>query len=480
MLQYLLNASAIWLISLVSYDIFLRRESYHSYNRFYLLSTFLLGALLPIWQWQDSAIITKGSFHVPIEKVMAAKQTAIAASTPTGNFDWTFWLGVIYAAGMLAAIVLLCIDITKMTVFYHNGRKSKQDGWTVIETGREHAPFSFGNILFVRTRQQYSADDWSIVSVHERRHKTLLHIADLLLMQVGRIIFWFHPLAYIYNKPLLLVHEYQADSIASDQPKQYGSFLIEQSLLSPAPNFSHSFNRSPIKKRILMLTRRSNFAAKSKMLVYLPLVLVCVFCFSKNIFSQKPIKQGNLLKYNGNTIEFAPPKPTTRDTCTDPKTGAIISINTHNWADPPIKLNGNDIYESVGDNEISKPKIKSNDKSLADYLIRNLNSEFEQLADGKYNMIIGNVVINSQGKVVYYENKGIQKLGSDVDDAATNKKPIINKIEALLNDKNLEFSPAIYRGKPVDYLITNTIGYRNGESIVVKKHKMHWDSIEEQ
>ena len=67
MLQYLLNATAIWLISLVRFDIFLRRESYHGYNRFYLLLTFLLGALLPLWQWQDDGAIYNAALQRPVE-----------------------------------------------------------------------------------------------------------------------------------------------------------------------------------------------------------------------------------------------------------------------------------------------------------------------------------------------------------------------------------------------------------------------------
>lgn len=291
MLQYLLNMTAIWLISLLMFDLFLRTESYHNYNRFYLLSTFLLGALLPLWQWEGGAVITKGTLQQPVEKVIAAKQTIIAAATPHSAVDWALWLGVAYAAGMLVAIVALLIDVSKMAVLYHSGKRSKQDGWTIVETGREHAPFSFLNILFVPSRQQYSADEWNMVLVHERRHKTLLHVADLLLMQVGRVIFWFHPLVYIYNNRLLLIHEYQADSAASEQPALYGSFLLEQALFGPAPNLSHSLNRSPIKKRILMLTHRSSVLARSKMLVFVPLALVCFLCFTKNSFSQKQQNQ---------------------------------------------------------------------------------------------------------------------------------------------------------------------------------------------
>src|ERR1035437_1666769 len=120
--------------------------------------------------------------------------------------------------------------------------------------------------------EQYTNEEWSMILTHEKRHTIFLHIIDLLLMQAARIIFWFHPLVYIYNKRLLLLHEYQADNAAARQPKVYGSFLVEQAMLQTAPSISHSFNRSPIKNRIVMLTRRSSAIAKVKILVFIPLI----------------------------------------------------------------------------------------------------------------------------------------------------------------------------------------------------------------
>ena len=35
-----------------------------------------------------------------------------------------------------------------------------------------------------------------------------------------------------------------------------------------------------------MLTRKSTTAARTKMLVFIPVIMVCLLCFSKNIFSQ--------------------------------------------------------------------------------------------------------------------------------------------------------------------------------------------------
>ena len=253
MLQYLVNATAIWLISLVLFDVFLRKESFHNYNRFYLLFTFLLGALLPLWQWQNDIMPYTGTFHKPIEKVIATKQDLVTVSTTsTVAFNWQQWILLCYLAGSVIALILLIADVLRMVQFYNKGTKTYSDGWKVVTTGKDHAPFSFYNILFVASRSQYSDEEWQMILIHEKRQTQLLHIIDLILMQVARIIFWFHPLVYIFNKRLLLVQEFQADGASYVKPDEYGTFLVEQALLQKAPSLSHSFNRTPIKNRIII------------------------------------------------------------------------------------------------------------------------------------------------------------------------------------------------------------------------------------
>ena len=293
MLQYLLNATSIWLISLLSYDIFLRRESYHSYNRFYLLFTFLLGALLPMLQWQGGNILPPATQR-SVEQVIIVKQSIVTASVlPATQYNWQQWIAAAYAIGALVALCLCAVEIIKLISYARSGIKTTQGRWTIIETGKEHTPFSLRNTLFVGSLHQYGAAEWQMILSHESRHSSLLHLADLILLQIAKVIFWFHPLVYVYNKRLLLVHEYQADSVAAPQPQQYGRFLVEQALLQSAPSVAHSFNRSPIKNRIVMLTRRSTALAKGKMLVFVPVLISCLLLFSKNSFSQKGKGNGN-------------------------------------------------------------------------------------------------------------------------------------------------------------------------------------------
>ncbi len=405
MLQYLLNATAIWLISLISYDIFLKKESYHSYNRFYLLLTFLLGVLLPLVQWQGDGMDYIGAFRAPVDRLISTKGALVSATAPaSASGNWQQWLFIVYLVGVLVALSLVVIDIVRLLTFYRNGKKSMQDGWTIICTGKEHAPFSFRNLLFVSSIKQYNADEWHMILAHEKRHTVLLHVIDLLLMQAARIVLWFHPLVYVYNKRLLLVHEYQADNAAAQQPQGYGKFLIEQALLQSAPSLAHSFNRSPIKNRIVMLTRRSTAAARAKMLVFVPLALVCIVCFSKNAFSQKFERNGNKVTYRGNTFELSEPSYDTVILIDPVTANEITKIMQH---DPsPIKMNGKTIQQNVDKN----PYFTGSDKDLRDYLLRNMKDALSKLPNGQYRLDISNIVIDENGKVAYFDYSEMQRI----------------------------------------------------------------------
>lgn len=297
MIQYLINTTAIWVVSLVIFDTVLRRETYHAYNRAYILATLLAGALIPLLPVHYTDITTSGPvLRKSMEQVTIAK-TAVAEIAGTPRQDWTNWLVYIYAGGALIALAWLFADILKLVRLHNRGKQTKHDGWKVIETGKEHAPFSFANMLYVTSISTYSNEEWIMLSAHERRHTNLGHLADQLLMHAVRIVFWFHPLVYIYHRRLLMVHEYQADSLAATSPGEYGAFLLEQAMLNATPTIAHSFNRSPIKNRILMLTRTSHSVASLKKLVILPLLAVSVFYCTFVSYSQS--------KRKSTTVTFA-------------------------------------------------------------------------------------------------------------------------------------------------------------------------------
>lgn len=436
MQQYLFNLSAVWLISLILFDLFLRKESYHTYNRTYLLSTFLLGILLPLFNLSDETELYSQRLQQPVEQLIAAKRTITTISIPQGDvFNWKELVLIIYFIGVIVALVKLVVDISKIVAFYRAGTKSDADGWKIIETGRAHAPFSFRKILFIADRSNYAPSEWQMILTHEQRHNDLLHIADLCVMQLSYIAFWFHPLVYIYNKRLLLVHEYQADKASGSDTSGYGRFLVEQAILQTAPAVAHSFNRSPIKNRLIMLTRTSTKAAKTKMLLIVPLTLVSAICFTNNGFSQRFERNGNFITYQGNKFEMS--KSTTDSIfIIDPVTGKELLKIVQ--TDPkPIKMNGRDIAIQTD----QSPYYTGSEKDLREYLLRNLKEELTKLDDGPYTLNIKDIVVDENGKIVYFDYQNMRRSKA-ANELGAQQKPsgpmIINssdpKVTISIND----------------------------------------------
>lgn len=481
MLQYLLNATAIWLLSLVVFDTFLRRETIHGYNRMYLLGTFILGLLLPLYSWQvDSIIYSTGISRPVIAQTTLVKQSIVESGSTALVLSKEVLLWGLYLTGACVSLVLLLKEIFVLISMYRKGDKSKDGVWTVVETGKEHTPFSAFRLVFISSKKNYDAEQLQIILAHEEQHGHLLHFIDLMFIQLAKIVFWFHPLAYIYHNRLMTVHEYQADAAVDKAPAAYGHFLIEQSILGPAPAMSHTFNRSPIKKRILMLTRKSSALSKSKTLIAIPLVLVCVLCFTKNAFSDdKKVKNGNKITYRGNTFEM---KIWPNDTVMvqDPVTGQEF-IKIASREPSPMKMNNKVIYsdyKTEDDKLTTTDNINTigvlNTNSLKRYLINNLKEEFKMLPDGEYEISMDNIVLGENGKVVYYDYGGVSPMMRT--NTAKNIYIPDNVLKAFdikiaqLMDNIPSHTPADINGKAVPYLIQgrdfyNSITLKNGNVI---------------
>ena len=307
---------------------------------------------------------------------------------------------------------------------------------------------------------------------------------------MGKIVFWFNPLVYVYNNRLLLVHEYQADKTSATQPQKYGQFLIEQAMLHTAPSLSHSFNRSPIKKRIIMLTKRSSTLASGKKIIAVPLIALFAILFTNYAYSgpkdnEKQVK-GNITTFRGNKFEKEMLNDTT--TVVDPVDGKEFKVVT--TREKLIKMNGEKIYQENPENSnADNPTIKYGEGKLEKYLTDKIRNEINKLGDGTYKIDVFDIVVDAKGKVVYYENNGLIRdvnLGLDVityDDPADKDKeeklvkdgvykkavylkkidPSLRKIiEDKVNDamKNAPvLKPLIVNGEKVPYLLSVEVSF---------------------
>lgn len=448
MLQYLINTTAIWLLSLLVFDIALRGQPMHGYNRFYLLATLIAGVLLPLVPLGSSGfayqpLLVPATRVAPV--VSAVNQVAAEANDTNQSAPW---LLIIYLLGISASITVLALEVVKLVRLSSHSHTSTDGNWTIIETGKEHSPFSLMNRLYVTRRQQYTDTEWQMILSHEGRHTHLLHFADLLLLHMARIIFWFHPLVYIYHRRLLMVHEYQADANASE-PTIYGRFLVEQAMFHAAPTVTHSLNYSPIKNRISMLTKNKTKFQPLKMAVILPLLAVATGCFTKEATKRSFERNGNEITYNGNKFKMAEPKTDTFE-LEDPITGEhLTQIAVLN--PKPLEMNGMKIY-SV--DEAAVPEYAAGNSTLEELVMKAVSQNLPPLPDGDYNIDLTNVVLDENGKVAFYELKGFKHSDYSNLNFVTNDtaEKIALLIDNTLNDAPA-LKPAMLKGAKVPYLM---------------------------
>lgn len=286
MAAYFIQVNLCWAALFLVYALFLRRETFFTFNRAYLLVSLCIGLIWPTLNWSgwlhpkpDAPI---NSYLLPLVQVGAAEITinpAIEASADkSGNYLW-----YLYLLGLVILGFRLLWGIIRLLGMKNTGRTFRWRDTAVVETQQTHSPFSFFNWIFISKRADYLPDELEHVLVHERAHVKGGHSADILFTELIAIFFWCSPLPFLYRQALRLQHEYLADALVlrHSSRRKYGQLLLQQTLLGGHPFVAHPFISSFLKKRIAMMTKTpSRRRAAWKFALALPLMFVLAFTFS--------------------------------------------------------------------------------------------------------------------------------------------------------------------------------------------------------
>jgi hypothetical protein len=260
----------------------LRNRIFHNYNRFYLLAAVVISISIPFLNFKlyslDQPIpVILNNFSVELNANNRVRQHFL--------FTWETFLGV---TTIIISVSLLFILLSKIAWIYRMKRShpvTRMNGFNLIETDLDQAPFSFLNNLF--WRKSISMHDYygTEIFAHELTHIKERHTYDKLFSQVMVCFFWMNPFYWLIQKELNVIHEFIADSksIRDGDTESFAKMLLQSYNDGRFFNPSHSFFNSSIKRRLIMITtsKNANHSYLRRLLV-LPIlsVLVTVFSFS--------------------------------------------------------------------------------------------------------------------------------------------------------------------------------------------------------
>ncbi len=283
-----LIVSAISLALMVTvYRLTLSRTTFHGFNRFVLLATLALAAVVPVMHFQSISSRASAPINYMLGEIMVYADGTMGVNhvqaTESGSgISMLSVITVVYLAGLIFCLLRISFGILSSEIICHRRSRTLADGTRLVITERNYAPFSWRNCIVI-SRKDYESNGAMIIA-HEQAHVHHHHSFDLILAQLFCAVQWFNPAAWMLRRSLMEVHEFEADaSVLEDgfDGRRYQICLVRAALQGSFATTTNNFSNCSTKKRIVMMNRHStNPWARLRVLLMLPVVALSVIVAS--------------------------------------------------------------------------------------------------------------------------------------------------------------------------------------------------------
>ncbi|HEX8332745.1 MAG TPA: TonB family protein [Segetibacter sp.] len=266
------------------YLLVLRNKKFHQYNRWYLLSAVALSFIIPLIKigfWKESV---EPSTVMKAMIFITETDAYIAQQTPFINWESIVVAGFIFTS--LVFLFLLIISLLKILfLLKSHPKKLLKNIWFVFST-TPGTPFSFFKYIFWNPEIDIESNEGKHILNHELVHVKEKHSSDKLFLNLMLVVGWYNPFLWLIRSELNMIHEFIADQKVVREGDAHSFAMMLLKVTYPTQQFplSNSFFHSPIKRRLIMLTKshKPRFSYLSR-LVILPLIVIVFALFAFKI-----------------------------------------------------------------------------------------------------------------------------------------------------------------------------------------------------
>ena len=306
MINYILQVLFFQLLFLAVYDVFLKKETFFQWNRFYLITSSVLAYFIPFMKIRSVGNYLQQTYQLPevilnpqaffLNEVVLGSKESVASLTTIFTLENVYFLGLIVMFGLFLFKIIQIIKKIK------TNKIIKKPNYKLVVLNDNHA-FSFFDYIFLG--KSILKKDHQHILKHELTHVKQKHSLDLLFFEIQKIVFWFNPFSYLFQHRISTLHEFIADAktIATKDKSSFFENLLQQSFNVEKITFVNNYyKKSLLKKRIIMATKnKSKQILKMKYLLVIPLICSMLIITSCNA----QIKNVT----NSNEVKVPPPPP---------------------------------------------------------------------------------------------------------------------------------------------------------------------------
>lgn len=475
MINYIIQMLLFQTLFLAVYDLFLQKETFFKWNRIYLLATPILSFIIPFLKLESFRKTVPQDYMVYLPEVVINPQVYVEENT---SLEIIFAAStIIFYVGMGFFTVLFLVRLTKIVKLIHTSKSIKKDNYTLIVLDEKQAAFSFFNYIFINNHLLEN-QDLQIIQ-HELIHCKHKHTIDLLYFEFLKIVLWFNPLVYVYQKRITLLHEYISDAEVvkeTDKKTYFNKLLAETFNVENISFINQFFKHSLIKKRIVMITKEKSQKMKQlKYLLIAPLLLVMLLLSSFEDKSKEVLEQVPLLINEILNEDSIPQKIMAKE-----KEAVLKSSDTIN----PIEIEIEDVPFAI----IEKVPVYPGCEGTQDELKACIKDKISNYVNDNFNSSIADGLgLKAEVKRIYVMFK-INREGN-ISDVQARAAHIKLQEEAIRVISSLpKMIPGKHKGKAVNVKYSLPIAFKVGankvDSEIVKRYavetgdnKVEWEYV---
>ena len=389
---YFLKSSGLLITFYLAYHFLLRKETFFTSNRLFLIIGLLTSVFLPLVFYTNTVFVETNDNFIDWNKIPAPADELDNANAT----NWYLISAIIYGIGFIFYLLKFALDFYHLNNILKGEGIQKREDYNLLDTTENVAPFSYFSTIVYNSRL-YSPSELENILEHEKVHCQQKHSIDVLLSRIFCIVFWFNPIVWLYKKDILQNLEFIADHEATNKvtdKKAYQITLLKITTQENCVAITNHFYQSLIKKRIVMLNKNQSKKRNSwKYAVVIPALIAFVMFFQIKVVAQQRNEQTSAQLNSEITVkqlEFYWTKNTTDLQFTkDISTAKSLNIDL---VLSKIRRNSK--------NEITKIKIFYKDNIGNEYV-----QDFSKSSGIDPIRFVRSIDQNGKGEIGFYENQ---------------------------------------------------------------------------
>lgn len=310
-LNFLIEASIALAILYLPFLAIGKNNTFHTTNRLILVGSLLFSVVVPFFHFPNLT----STVSIPVITLQEFIVNSGSAPEAARTISLSQFLWSIYLFGCIIFTVNMLITTIKLFAVIRKSQIITNKHFRMVITDQKSSPFSFFNYIFYNPAN-YKDNDLEIILHHEQEHILHYHYIDNIITGLLKIIFWFHPVVYLYARSLKNIHEYQADmeTLQHIDRSHYLNLLYSETLRPQQIGLANHFSYSPLKRRLkMMLLKPTKRYAGVYYFTWIPVVLALVFILGTTAVDAQIITTPEKTVVKAKKDVPPPPPPTKMD-----------------------------------------------------------------------------------------------------------------------------------------------------------------------